>query len=61
MARIDIPDGPGSEPARAWSLRPQMGAGVDAMVATAYQHSQLSAREREGARMRIAQLNDCPI
>jgi hypothetical protein len=61
VPRITIPDGPGSEPVRAWTLRPEMGAGVDAMVAAAYQHSRLSAREREGARMRIAQLNDCPI
>jgi len=61
VPRISIPDGPGSEPARAFSLRPEMGAGIDAIVAAAYQHSRLSAREREGARMRIAQLNDCPI
>ena len=37
------------------------GAAVAAMSDAAYKHSRLSAREREAARMRIAQLNDCHI
>ena len=42
-----------------WSLRPEMAGMVDRMITTAYQRSNLPAIEREVARMRIAQLNDC--
>ena len=59
MARIDIPDGPGGDAAMVWSLRPEMAGMVDRMIKTAYQRSKLPAVEREVARMRIAQLNDC--
>jgi alkylhydroperoxidase family enzyme len=59
MARIDIPDGPGGDPAMVWSLRPEMAGMVDRMITTAYQRSALPAAEREVARMRIAQLNAC--
>jgi AhpD family alkylhydroperoxidase len=59
MARIDIPDGPGGEAAMIWSLRPEMAGMVDRMITTAYQRSALPAEEREVARMRIAQINDC--
>jgi AhpD family alkylhydroperoxidase len=59
MARIDIPAGPGGDPAMVWSLRPEMTGMVDRMITTAYQRSVLPAAEREVARMRIAQLNAC--
>ena len=59
MARIDIPEGPGGDSAMVWSLRPEMAGMVDRMITTAYQRSKLPAIEREVARMRIAQLNDC--
>jgi AhpD family alkylhydroperoxidase len=59
MARIDVPDGPGGEAAMIWTLRPEMAGMVDKMITTAYQRSILPADERELARMRIAQLNDC--
>jgi Uncharacterized conserved protein len=59
MARIDVPDGPGGEAAMIWTLRPEMAGMVDRMITTAYQRSVLPADERELARMRIAQLNDC--
>ena len=59
MTRIDVPDGPGGDAAMIWSLRPQMAGTVERMIATAYQRSELPAAEREVARMRIAQLNDC--
>ena len=61
MARIDIPAGNGGEPVQLWQLRPEMGAGVAAMIDAAYHQSKLPVRVREAARMRIAQLNDCPI
>src|SRR3954468_17000041 len=59
MARIEIPDGPGGDPAMVWTLRPEMAGMVDRMITTAYQRSKLPAGEREVARMRIAQLNSC--
>jgi alkylhydroperoxidase family enzyme len=59
VARITIPEGPGGDAAMVWSLRPEMAALVDRMITTAYQRSKLPSLEREMARMRIAQLNDC--
>ncbi len=59
MARVDIPDGPGGEPAMIWTLRPQLAGMVERMIHGAYQQSVLPPEERELARMRIAQINDC--
>jgi AhpD family alkylhydroperoxidase len=59
MARIDVPEGPGGAAAMIWTLRPEMAGMVDRMITTAYQRSALPATEREVARMRIAELNDC--
>jgi AhpD family alkylhydroperoxidase len=59
MARIEVPDGPGGEAAMIWTLAPAMAPMVDRMITTAYQRSTVPAAEREVARMRIAQLNDC--
>lgn len=42
-----------------WSLRPQLGGMVERMIHGAYQQSVLPPDERELARMRIAQINDC--
>jgi alkylhydroperoxidase family enzyme len=42
-----------------WSLRPQLGGMVERMIHGAYQQSVLPPQERELARMRIAQINDC--
>src|SRR3954469_11651545 len=41
------------------TLRPQLGGMVERMIRGAYQQSVLPADERELARMRIAELNDC--
>jgi AhpD family alkylhydroperoxidase len=59
MARIDVPDGPGGEAAMIWTLRPELGGMVERMIRGAYEQSVLPASERELARMRIAQINDC--
>jgi AhpD family alkylhydroperoxidase len=59
MARIDVPKGPGGDPAMVWTMRPEMAGMVQRMITTAYQRSKLPAAEREVARMRIAQLNAC--
>jgi len=59
MARIDVPEGPGGDAAMIWTLRPEMAGMVDRMISTVYGRSALPAAEREVARMRIAQLNEC--
>jgi AhpD family alkylhydroperoxidase len=59
VARLTVPDGPGGEAAMIWALRPELGGMVERMIRGAYQQSILPAAEREVARMRIAQLNDC--
>lgn len=59
MARIDLPDGPGGDAAMVWTLRPELGGMVERMIKGAYQQSILPPEERELARMRIAQINDC--
>ena len=59
MARLEVPDGPGGEAAMIWTLRPQLGGMIERMIRGAYQESILPAEERELARMRIAQINDC--
>ncbi|MBW0015253.1 carboxymuconolactone decarboxylase family protein [Mycobacterium sp.] len=59
MARLHVPDGPGGEAAMIWTLRPELGGMVERMIRGAYQQSILPVDERELARMRIAQLNDC--
>lgn len=61
MAYIEVPDGNELERLRLWELAPHFGAGVDAMRKATYEMSSLSARVREVARMRIAQINECPI
>jgi alkylhydroperoxidase family enzyme len=59
--RIDVPDGPGGPPVQVWNLRPEMTPAITTLIETAYHHSKLPVRERELARIRIAQLNDCRI
>ena len=61
MARIDIPDGDGLEAARMWHVAPHLRVGLNAMSKAVYEQSSLSIREREVARMRIAQLNECHV
>jgi len=61
MARIEIPDGDGLEAARIWQLAPHLGMGLHAMSEAVYERSSLPIREREVARMRIAQLNECRV
>ena len=61
MARVDVPDGDGREAARIWRLAPHLGSGLGAMSTAVYERSSLPIREREVARMRIAQLNECHV
>ena len=59
--RIDVPEGPGGPPRQVWTLRPEMIPAITAMIEGPYKHSRLPVREREAARVRIAELNDCRI
>src|SRR5437764_13483795 len=44
-----------------WKLRPEMGMGAGALSHAVYEQSIVPVRERELARMRIAEINDCAI
>jgi alkylhydroperoxidase family enzyme len=63
MARLELPEGDGNQPeiVRIWSLRPEMGAAVAGLSTAVYQQSQLPARVREAARMRVAEINGCVV
>jgi alkylhydroperoxidase family enzyme len=61
MARIPVPDGEGTERQRVWQLRPELAAAAATLARAVYTESQLPPRVREVVRMRIAQINDCPI
>ena len=61
MARVDVPDGPGGPAVQVWNLRPELLPTVQAMIDGPYKRSRLPVREREAARVRIAELNDCRI
>ena len=60
MAEIELPEGHEPERTRMWQLVPELGE-----AASRFSHAMdagaLSTRERELARMRIAQLDACPI
>ncbi|MGA9278165.1 carboxymuconolactone decarboxylase family protein [Ilumatobacter sp.] len=61
MAKINIPEGEGMEAKRIWQLAPHLGAAMGAMGEAVYAQTSLSVREREVARMRVAQLNECHV
>jgi alkylhydroperoxidase family enzyme len=58
---IDIPEGDADPEVMMWGLRPEMGVGAGALSHAIYEQSIVPIRERELARMRIAQINDCAI
>ena len=61
MPHIAVPEGKADPEVRVWALRPEMGMGAGALSHAIYEESILPVRERELARMRIAQINDCAI
>ena len=61
MARLDLPESEHPEIVTVWGLRPEMGQAVQGLSHAVYEQSQLPARVREAARMRIAQINDCSV
>ncbi|MEM9033802.1 MAG: hypothetical protein AAGA99_05910 [Actinomycetota bacterium] len=60
MARIELPEGTDTEQSRMWQLVPELGKAARNFTEVMYAGA-LSTREREIARMRIAQINECPI
>lgn len=61
MARIEIPDGRGPDIHRVWQYRPAMAVGAGALADAVYEKSELPAREREAARIRVAARNECQV
>ena len=61
MARLSIPEGEGGDAVQVWSLGPELSRAVNRLTNAVYNQSILPVRVREAARMRIAQLNDCPV
>ena len=61
MPHIDVPEGKADPEVRVWALRPEMGMGAGALSHAIYEQSIVPVRERELARMRIAQINGCVI
>jgi len=62
LARIQLPTDK-DELTEIWGALPGLGTAVSRLAEQvyAYEKSSLTARERECARMRVAQINDCPI
>lgn len=61
MPNIAVPEGKADPEVRVWALRPEMGMGAGALSHAIYDESIVPVRERELARMRIAQINGCVI
>ena len=61
MARLELPESEHPEIVTVWGLRPEMGEAVQKLSYAVYSQSQLPARVREAARMRIAQINGCMV
>jgi alkylhydroperoxidase family enzyme len=61
MARIDLPDGDHEETVRLWLVNPTMGMAAGALSDAIYHKTTLPLRVRESARIRIAQINECPV
>jgi AhpD family alkylhydroperoxidase len=61
VARIDIPAGDGGDAVMVWTLQPELSKAVHRLTEAAYHKSILPPRVREAARLRIAQLNECPV
>jgi alkylhydroperoxidase family enzyme len=61
VPHIAVPEGKADPEVRVWALRPEMGMGAGALSHAIYDESIVPVRERELARMRIAQINGCII
>lgn len=61
MAKLQIPDGEGPASARLMATAPDMAKGIAEFSSAIYTHSKLPVRVREFARMRVAEINECPV
>jgi hypothetical protein len=61
VARIGIPEGPGTERSRLWDLAPGFRDAVARLNRVVYEESTLPLRERELVRLLVARVNRCPI
>lgn len=61
MPRIDLPPGDDDELVRLYMVNPTMGAAAAKFSDAVYNKSALATREREAARIRIAQINGCTV
>jgi len=61
MARLSLPDTEGDETIRVWGINPDIGYAAAMFGAAVYDKSKLPDNEREMARIRIAQINDCHV
>jgi AhpD family alkylhydroperoxidase len=61
VPHLEIPDSNAAPEVAVWALRPEMGMGAASLSHAIYEQSILPVRERELARMRIAQINGCAI
>lgn len=63
MARISLTGDVDNELTDIWGALPGLGTAVSALAEHVYDYasSTLTPRERECARMRVAQINNCPI
>ena len=61
MARIVLPPGDDDELVRLYLVNPTMGAAAARFSDAVYNRSSLATREREAARIRIAQINGCTV
>lgn len=61
MARLPVPDGPGTERSRMWQLSPLFRDATAALNRAVYDDSRLPVRERELVRLLVARVNGCPV
>lgn len=61
MARINVPPGEFEEPYRLYMMAPEIGALAIAFTEGVMSKSTLPVRLRELLRMRIAEINQCPV
>ncbi|UDY34131.1 carboxymuconolactone decarboxylase family protein [Dermatobacter hominis] len=61
MAKVDLPEGDGDELLRLYALSPKMGAAAGRFSGAVYTDTALPTRVREAARIRIAEVNQCPV
>jgi len=61
MARIEVPPGDGSERHRFWMMQPALGKPAAKLQEAVYGDMELSVRDREAARRRIATINECLV